>query len=64
MHREFNISVAEIDFQDRWQEALIGCTLVSNDNGHTQRCLQKVIRWVEQSWPDVTVMDDRLEIIW
>ncbi|MCJ7537395.1 MAG: DUF503 domain-containing protein [Anaerolineales bacterium] len=63
MHREFNISVAEIDYQDRWQEALIACTLISNDNGHTQRSLRKVIRWIEKSWPDVTLMDDQLEII-
>lgn len=64
MHREFNISVAEIDYQDRWQEALIACTLVSNDHGHTQRSLQKVVGWLEQSWPDVTLLDDQLEIIW
>ena len=64
LHREFNISVAEIEYQDRWQEALIACTFVSNDKGHTQRYLQKVIRWIEKSWPDVTLMDDQLEIIW
>lgn len=64
LHREFNISVAEIDYQDQWQEAIIACTLVSNDNGHTQRSLQRVIGWIEKSWPDVTIMDDKLEIIW
>ena len=37
LHREFNISVAEIDHQDRWQEAIIACALISNDSGHTQR---------------------------
>lgn len=63
LHREFNISVAEIDYQDRWQEALIACALISNDNGYTQRYLRKVIRWIEGSWPDVTLMDDQLEII-
>ena len=64
LHREFNISVAEIDYQDKWQETLIACTLVSNDNGHTQRSLQKIVQWIEKSWPDVTLMDDKLEIIW
>ena len=64
LHREFNISVAEIDYQDRWQEAIIACTLVSNDNSHTQRYLRKIIRWIEHSWPDVTLIDDQLEIIW
>ena len=63
LHREFNISVAEVDYQDSWQEALIACALISNDNGHTQRCLRDVIRWIEKSWPDVTLLDDRLEIM-
>ena len=63
LHREFNISVAEIDHQDRWQEAIIACALISNDHGHTQRSLQDVIRWIEKSWPDVTVLDQQLEIV-
>jgi hypothetical protein len=63
LHRKFNISVAEVDYQDRWQEAVIACALISNDNGHTQRSLNEVIHWIEISWPDVTLLDDRLEII-
>ena len=63
LHREFNISVAEIDNQDSWQEAVIACAIISNDNGHTQRSLYGVIRWIEKSWPDVTLMDDNIEII-
>jgi uncharacterized protein YlxP (DUF503 family) len=63
LHREFNISVAEVDYQDSWQEAVIACALISNDNGHTQRSLQDVIRWINKSWPDVTLLDDHLEIV-
>jgi uncharacterized protein YlxP (DUF503 family) len=63
LHREFNISVAEVDRQDQWQEAVIACAIISNDNGHTQRSLQDVIRWINRSWPDVTLLDDHLEIM-
>ncbi|MEJ2708110.1 MAG: DUF503 domain-containing protein [Anaerolineales bacterium] len=63
LHREFNISVAEIDQQDTWQNAVLACALVSNDNGHTQRSLQKVVRWIETSWPDLTLIDERIEIL-
>ena len=62
LHREFNISVAEIDHQDAWQSTVIACALVSNSPKHTQRALQKVTEWVENHWPDVTVIDDRIEI--
>jgi hypothetical protein len=36
--------------------------MVSNENGHTQRALQEVARWVERNWPDVTLMDEKIEI--
>jgi uncharacterized protein YlxP (DUF503 family) len=63
LHREFNISVAELDYQDAWQQAVIGCALVSNDPAHNRRSLQQVARWVENNWPDVTLLDERLESI-
>ena len=63
LHREFNISVAELDRQDSWQEAVIACALISNDNGHTQRSLQQVVRWLEDTWPDVNLLNERLEIV-
>ncbi len=63
LHREFNISVAEVDRQDAWQEAVIACALVSNDNGHTQRSLQAIVHWIEQNWPDVDLMNDQIEIL-
>lgn len=63
LHREFNISVAEIEYQDRWQEAVIACAFISNDNGHTQRSLQNIVHWIEKSWPDVTVLDHQMEMM-
>jgi hypothetical protein len=63
LHREFNISVAELDRQDRWQEAVVGCALVSNDPAQTQRALQAVIHWVETNWPDLEIIEDQLELI-
>jgi hypothetical protein len=62
LHREFNISAAEIDRQDAWQEAVLGCALVSNDPAHTQRALQEVTLWVERNWPDVSLIEDKIEL--
>lgn len=63
LHKEFNITVAEVDLQDTWQNAVIACALVSNDQGHTQRALHKVLRWIEKTWPDVQVIGERIEIV-
>lgn len=61
LHREFNISVAEIDHLDVWQDATIACALVSNDHNHTQRSLQKITHWIETFWPDVSLRDEQFE---
>jgi len=63
LQREFNLSVAELDYQDRWNETLIGCAYLSNNGRHTQRSLQKVITWVENHYPQLTIIQERIEII-
>ncbi|NPA92777.1 MAG: DUF503 domain-containing protein [Chloroflexi bacterium] len=62
LHREFNISVAEVGAQDAWQEAIVACALVSNDPKHAQQALQKVLRWVETHWGDGWIAQERLEL--
>ena len=63
LHREFNVSVAEVDHLDAWQDAGIACALVSNNHAHTQKVLQKIAHWIESEWHDVEVVDDRIELL-
>lgn len=63
LHREFNVSVTEIDHHDVWQSATIGCAIVSTDSGQAHRSLMKVIDWIETHWPDVSVVDDQIEMM-
>lgn len=63
LHREFNISVAEVDEQDIWQNAVIACAMISNDSAQTQRSLQKIVVWLEKNWLDAEVVDDSIELI-
>jgi uncharacterized protein YlxP (DUF503 family) len=63
LHREFNVSVAEMDRQDRWQEAVIVCALVGNERGHVESALQNVAKWVEGNWTDGDVIEQRIAIV-
>jgi len=63
LHREFNISVAEMDLHDRWAEALIGCSMIANDHAYLQRALTVVLNWIEANWPEGQVFDHSIEII-
>ena len=63
LHREFNISVAELSRQDVWDEATLGCVMISNDHKFSESSLQTVIHWLNKNWPDITLVDDHIEII-
>jgi len=62
LRKEFNLAVAEVDAQDAWQTAVIACTTVSNDGAHAQQMLQRVVGWIEQYWPDVTVTGEEITL--
>lgn len=63
LHREFNVSAAEVDAQDAWQQAVISCGMVGNDAAHLERSLQTVAHWVKGNWTDGDVIDQKIEII-
>jgi uncharacterized protein len=63
LHKEFNVSAAEMDLQDQWQQAVIACGMVGNDPAHLERSLQTVARWVDGNWPDGDVIEQKIEII-
>ena len=63
LHKKFNVSVAEMDRQDMWQEAVIACALVNSDGKQIERSLQSVAKWVGGNWPDGDVINERIEII-
>ena len=63
LHREFNVSVAEMDLQDKWQEAVIACAMVNSDAVILQQSLQSVAKWVEANWSDGDVWDTKIEVI-
>jgi len=63
LHREFNVSVAEMDLQDKWQEAVIACALINSNAAQLQRSLQTVAKWVEGNWPDGDVIEQKIEIV-
>jgi len=63
LHREFNLSVAEMDRQDQWREAVVACAVIGNDSAHLQRSLQTISDWVGKNWPDITVVEDQFELL-
>jgi len=63
IRNKFNVSVAEVDNNDRWQLATIGICCVSNDNRHTNEVLSKVVDFVVGSKFEVEILDYEIEIL-
>jgi uncharacterized protein YlxP (DUF503 family) len=43
LRNRFNVSVAEIDFTDKWQRSSLGIALVSNESKHIESIFEKII---------------------
>jgi uncharacterized protein YlxP (DUF503 family) len=63
LHKEFNVSVAEMDLQDKWTESIIACAMVNSDAVILRQSLQSVAKWVESHWTDGDVIDQQIEIV-
>lgn len=63
LRNEFNISVAEVGDNERWQSALLGVAAVSNDAVYVEGLLRRVVEWIEEHRLDVTVVDYEIELL-
>ena len=61
LHREYNVAAAEMDLQDVWQDTLLACVTISNDPLQNLRLLQQVIDFTARTWPDLEIIDQRIE---
>jgi hypothetical protein len=63
LRHEFNVSVAEVGAQDRWQAAVIGVACVSSDAAYAHGLLTRVAQWVEENRLDCDLVDYQIEIL-
>ena len=63
LHKEFNVSAAEINLQDRWREALIACAMIGNDRVFLINALQAVLEYINRMWPDLPIVNEHIEIL-
>jgi uncharacterized protein YlxP (DUF503 family) len=63
VRQQFEVAIAEVDEQDRWQIARLGVSCVSNSSQHIDEILGRVRRYIEETRPDILVTDAEMEII-
>ena len=63
LRSKYNVSVAEVEDNNRWQVLTIGISCVSNDRRHADEMLSRVESFVGTSRPDLEMLDSQVEII-
>ena len=62
LRNKFNVAVAEVDDNDRWQIATIGVTCVSNDARHARDMLDRVLAFIQHTRLDAELLDSEIEV--
>ncbi len=63
VRNQFEVAIAEVDENDRWQIAKIGVSYVSNSSQHAGSILERVQRYVEETRPDIVISHIETELI-
>lgn len=57
----FNVAIAEVDHQDKWQRAVLGVAVVSTAHDHANGILSKVVNFIESMYV-AELLDYHIEI--
>jgi uncharacterized protein YlxP (DUF503 family) len=60
---QFEVAIAEVDENDRWQIAKLGASCVSNSSQHANEILEHVRTYIEETRPDLIITNTEIEII-
>lgn len=63
MHNTFNVSAAEVDYQDVWQTAGIAFVLVGTSPTHVNQVIHNILEWIETHFPDAPITQHQIEIL-
>ena len=58
----FNVSVAELSGQDKWQIATLGVVMIANDNRLLDSAMQTIFSYIENH-PEYYVCEHKIEFI-
>lgn len=59
IQKRFNVAIAEVDFQDKWQRSALGVSCVAESIGHCQKVLQEVEKAIARASIGAAEITDR-----
>jgi len=62
LRANFNISIAQLDQEDKWQTAICGIVMIGNDQRYLNSTLSNVLAFIE-SYRDLEISDTEISFI-
>lgn len=63
VRNQFEIAASEVGDQETWQLATLGLACTSNNASHAEEIIQRAIRFIEETRPDVVVTDAQSDVL-
>ena len=62
VRNKFNVSIAELDQEDKWQTGTFGLSMIGNDHRYIDGCLQNILSQIE-SMELIQISDHQIEFL-
>lgn len=63
IQNSYKVSVAEVGFQDRWQESMLACVIVGTQNSYCESVLQNIYEFIMDNFQNIVVADQKIELL-
>ncbi|PKO11031.1 MAG: DUF503 domain-containing protein [Chloroflexi bacterium HGW-Chloroflexi-2] len=61
--KKFNVSIAEIDFNDVWKSAKLGMAIISQNGRVFDSMIESIIEYIETTYPEIRVSITHKELL-
>jgi len=63
LHKEFNVSAAEVDMNDVWNGSTIACGLISNEKQFAESCLAKIPDFINKYFSAIDILKYSIQLL-
>lgn len=62
LQKRFNVSAAEVELLDRWDQSVLACAMIGNDRRFLESSLASVFTQMENRFRDIQFLGSKIEI--
>ena len=63
IRKKFNVSIAEIDYQDVWQSSQIGIVMTANEIKVLNTALTEIQKFIENNFQNIIIVKEEIEFL-